>query len=589
MNERPELRRLAAPLVAAVLLLLFLQRFVLVDLFAERCGVALLFAGVTALAIAGTGHFARRMRGGSLALDFAIGYPLFGTLCFLAGLVRVSTVTMLPLLVLCAIGGLFAIRKRGARERTAAAITPLTLFAFTIVAVIFLGGFLAAQAPPSSLDELAYHLAVPHAWVQAGRAIELPLLSHSYFPLGIESADLPLLAMLDPIAAGIASHFVHLLAAIATTILLLRFARRQGGDEQHAWLAVAAVVATPAVALTAGWSLVDWPLLGICAALLLALDADDAPSIAAAVAAGLLTKYTFLPFAFVALLVTRRWRAVWPGLLAGSIFFLRNLVLTGNPVAPFFSKLAPHVAGYRGGLLDYLFDGSFLDETIGVALFVLCLLAGGRLALALLAVAVALFFVAPSSRILLPFLALPALTSVPRLAVRDVARKVTLVLLLIAIALQSWLVAFYVDRTNVFALLSGKLSDDLFLQQARPSFGAVSWLNRALPRDSRTLVVGLNETFWFEREVRGGGNFDSPRISAYLEASSPEALRERLRRDGITHVAVVALPVPTQVDSKAEERQTRLSATAQRTLSMMLDRDAANVSSRDGVTLFTLR
>ncbi|HWS72525.1 MAG TPA: hypothetical protein VN605_10445, partial [Thermoanaerobaculia bacterium] len=194
-----------------------------------------------------------------------------------------------------------------------------------------------------------------------------------------------------------------------------------------------------------------------------------------------------------------------------------------------------------------------------------------------------------SSRILLPFLALPALTSVPRLAVRDLARKATLALLAIAIVLQSWLVAFYIDRTNVFALLSGKLSDDAFLQQARPSFGAITWLNRALPRDSRTLVVGLNETYWFEREVRGGGNFDSPRISAYLAASSPEALRERLRRDGITHVAVVALPVPTRVDSKAEERQTRLTPAAQRTLSMMLDREASNVSSREGVTLFTLR
>ena len=590
MSERPELRRLAAVLAAAVLLLLFMQRFVLVDLFAERCGLALLFAAAQALAITGTGYCARRMRGDSLALDFVVGYPLFGTLCFLVGTIHVSNATMAPLLAIAAIGGLFALRRRGTRARVVAPMTALTMFAFGAVAFVFAGAFLAAQAPPSSLDELAYHLAVPHAWVQAGRAIELPLLSHSYFPLGVESADLPLLAALDPIAAGIASHFVHLLAALATVALLLRLARRfGGGDEEHAWLVVAAIVATPALALTAGWSLVDWPLLGICAALLLACDADDAATIAAATAAGLLTKYTFVPLAGAILLVTRRWRSAWPGLIAGSIFFLRNLVLTGNPVAPFFSKLAPHVAGYRGGLLDYVFDGKFLDETLGVALFALCFLAGGRAALALLALAVALFFVAPSSRILLPFLALPALTAVPRLATRDVARKLTVAALALAIVLQSWLVAFYVDRTNVFALLSGKLSDEAFLQQARPSFAAIEWLNRSLPHNSRTLVVGLNETFWFEREVRGGGNFDSPRISAYLDAPTPEALRERLRRDGITHVAVVALPVAAQSGAKAEERQTRLSATAQKSLSMMLDREAVNVVSRDDATLFTLR
>jgi hypothetical protein len=610
MKTRPELRRLATVLAAAILLLIFVQRFVLVDLFAERCGLALLFAAATALAIAGTGFLARRMRGDSLALDFVVGYPLFGTLCFLVGTLRVATWTMLALLAVFAVVGVVAVRGKlrraglsGDSGRTAQAAQAgapvlhrqptswIAPFSLTVIALVFLGGFLAAQAPPSSLDEVAYHLAVPHAWVQAGRAIELPLLSHSYFPLGIESADLPLLVSLDPIEAGIASHFVHLLAAIATTILLLRFARRYGpGDDgDHAWLAVAAIVATPALALTAGWSLVDWPLLGVCAALLLSLETDDAATIAAAAAAGLLTKYTFIPFLGVALLVTRRWRPVWPGLAAGSIFFLRNLMLTGNPVAPFLSKLAPHVAGYRGGVLDYLFDGSFLDETIGVALFVLCLLAGGRLAYALLAVAVALFFVAPSSRILLPFLAFPALTSVPRLAVRDAARKATLVLLVCAIVLQSWLIAFFVDRTNVFPLLAGKLSDDIFLQQARPSFAAVSWLNHALPRDSRTLLVGVNETYWFEREVRGGGNFDSPRMSAYLTAGTPEALRERLRRDGITHVAIVTVPIPTGIGAKAEERETRLEPAAQRALSMMLDRDAANVASRENVTLFTLR
>jgi len=618
MTRELSFRRVIAVLAAGVLLLLFLQRFVLVDLFSGRCGLALIFAGANALAILGSGFLARRLRGDSLALDFILGYPIYGTLCFLIGAVRVGPWTMLPLMGVAAIAGIQAIRRRrgaaiplrpsgadvttavatadGPAEAQSSVLSPqsspaLRAFALLTMALIFIAGFLAAQAPPASLDEVAYHLAVPHAWALTGRAVELPLISHSYFPMGIESADLPLLVALDPVEAGMASHFVHLLAAIAAAMLLLRFARRQtGGNDDHAWLAVAAIVATPALALTAGWSLVDWPLLGICAALLLALDDDDAATIAPAVAAGLLTKYTFLPFLAVALLFARRRRAVWPGLAAGSIFFLRNLVLTGNPVAPFFSRLAPHVAGYRSGLLDYLFDGSFLDETLGCAILILCILATGRRAYALLAIAIALFFVAPSSRILLPFLALPALAGGPGLAIRGGVRRALVILVSIAIVLQSWLAAFFVDRTNVFALMTGKLSDAEYLAQARPSFPAVIWLNRALPRGSRTLLVGLNETYWFERDVRGGGNFDSPRISGYLTASSPEALRERLRRDGISHVAVVRLPVPTRVEAKAEERQTVLTPSAQRTLSAMLDREATNVTSQgDVVTLFTLR
>ena len=40
-------------------------------------------------------------------------------------------------------------------------------------------------------------------------------------------------------------------------------------------LLTAAIITTPALALTAGWSLVDWPLLGICFAL---LDDEEVPA-----------------------------------------------------------------------------------------------------------------------------------------------------------------------------------------------------------------------------------------------------------------------------------------------------------------------
>src|SRR5437764_252087 len=166
---------------------------------------------------------------------------------------------------------------------------PLVLIA---LALVFLCALIAAQAPPSSLDELAYHLAVPWTWVKEHRAIDLPLISHSYFPLGIESADLPLLTILGQLAGGIASHFLHLGAALAATAMLFRLSRGNA-------LALAAIVTTPALALIAGWSLVDWPLIGICAILVLALDDGDAATISISIAAGLLTKYTFIPFAIV--------------------------------------------------------------------------------------------------------------------------------------------------------------------------------------------------------------------------------------------------------------------------------------------------
>jgi hypothetical protein len=283
-----KVQRIIAIVVALYLLLVLIDRFVLVELLITRAGFALLLAVFEALAIVGVGFAARgalarnwRAEDADLPREFLLGYPIFGALCFLAGTINVSSWSMGALLVICGIGGLYVVVRRFESRLPVlpALAEPLALVA---IAIVFLCALIAAQAPPASLDELAYHLAIPWSWVKEHRAIDLPLISHSYFPLGIESADLPLLAILGQIGGGIASHFLHLGAAIAATAALLRLAR---GNT----LAIAAIVTTPALALVAGWSLTEWPLLGICALLVLALDDADAATVAMAIGAGLLT------------------------------------------------------------------------------------------------------------------------------------------------------------------------------------------------------------------------------------------------------------------------------------------------------------
>ena len=295
----PRLQRILAAVIALYLLLVLLDRFVLVELLVRRVGLSILLAFFEAFAIIGTGFAMRgvlarawRTDEAGLPRDFLLGYPIFGALCFLVGTLNVSPWSMGALLVVCGVGGIYVVvRKFESRSPEIPVLTePLALMA---IAVVFLCALIAAQAPPYSLDELAYHLAVPWTWVMEHRAVDLPLISHSYFPLGIESADLPLLAILGQMGGGIASHFLHLGAALAATAQLFRLARGNA-------LAVAAIVTTPALALIAGWSLVDWPLIGICAALVLALEDHDVATISIAIAAGLLTKYTFIPFAIIA-------------------------------------------------------------------------------------------------------------------------------------------------------------------------------------------------------------------------------------------------------------------------------------------------
>jgi hypothetical protein len=580
----PAWRRWIAIAVAAYLLLVLLDRFVLVELFFRRAGVALGAAIFETFALIGCGHavrclVARRWEWGNLDLtrDLLVGYPIFGTVCFLVGLLNVSAPLMLALLVVAGVWGIYAIVRRFESRPLKLESIPAIPIA---IAAVLVAGIVMAQAPPSSLDELAYHLAVPWTWVKEGRAIALPLLSHSYFPLGIESAELPLLALFGALTGGIASHFLHLGAAIATAVVAWELTERSA-------LATAAILTTPALAITAGWSIVDWPLAGLTLVAFEACTRDDDVRFSAALGAGLLTKYTFIPIAIVLVAVSRRWRAGAIALAIGCVFFLRNAILTGNPFAPFFTALAPHVAHYRGSayLSDYVFDGKFIDESLGASLLALLPLTAGLVPLVFAVLAIMLFFLAPSARILLPFLVVPG-----AVAARNVARSRTVrVLLAIAVAIQLFLVAHFVDRTGVFALLGARQTDEEYLVKARASYVTIESIDALLPPGAVALIVGLNETYWFEHRVRGGGNFDGPRVSAYLEEGTPDALYAKLKRDGITHVAVVSLPPQTTVEKKVEERETALSPAAQRMLAQTLDHYAASVVSRGAATVFTLR
>lgn len=574
-------RFVSALLVALFALLTLADRLVLLELNVRRLAFPIGLALLEAVAITATGMLARR-RASDPALDFVVGYPLFGALCFLVGLLKVSTWTMLPLVIVGAIAWPLARARQespsrpNAETQTSPDSSATRHLGIAATLLVLLCGFVVAQAPPVSLDEVAYHLAVPHTWVIEGRAIELPLLSHSYFPLGIESADLPLFATLGQNGAE-ASHILHLIAAIATIALIVR--------RTSSWLATAAIVTTPALAFTTGWSLVEWPLIGICIALAIALESDDDRTATIATAAGLLTKYTFTPFAILVYAVSRKWRPAMSALAIGALFFVRNLILTGNPAAPFFGAGSPHVSGYRAPYLaDYIFEGTFVDESLGASILGMAFGTTGAIGWAGLALAVALFVLGPSSRILVPWLAVAATGAAALLR-----RRLFAILIVVAVIVQTFFVVWATERSGAFALMSGRVTEQEYVASQRATFPSIVWLNATLPASSRTLVVGHGETFWFTRPVRGGGNFDGERMSQYLAAPTPEALRERLRRDGITHVAVLSATPPTRVESKIEERSPRLSPQAQRMLAQTLDRHAAAVTSRGGDSLFTLR
>ncbi|MCK5799221.1 MAG: hypothetical protein KAI47_18645, partial [Deltaproteobacteria bacterium] len=462
------------------------------------------------------------------------------------------------------------------------------------------------------------------------------------------AADLPLFA-LAPRFAGLASHLLHLVIAVAVCGLLYRWLQRFRLGALGSLVAIAALLSTPALLITAGLSWNDWPLWGLCVALLYALDgpadgktgpgaAPPAPAVAPlalAIAGGLLCKYTFLVYGAVVVGVPLlgRWRDVsWrvallrAGLIGGalgSVFYLRNLLLVGNPLAPFFSASAPLVGKFRGGtvaelLLGYIGSVKLIDESLGVTLVILALSLGlawralpkGMLllprALACAAVGALLITLRPSSRLLVPFLATIALVGAIGLERWLVAaprlRNVFHALLLGLVGLQLLLVGQFVDRLRPLSVLLTPTTDDegYLLRLRRRRYRAVRFFDAALPPGAagaatKTLVLGLNELFSFSHRVRGPGNFDGPRVVRYLSEDAPTArtLSAKLRRDGFTHVAIYWPGLPVQrADSPthgfAAETVTRLPAALATRLRAMLQAHAQPVAKRAYAGLFRL-
>jgi hypothetical protein len=654
-------RAYAALAFLLIVIAVFVQRFVLLPLLVLRLGAGAFASIAIAIAIVGSGGAARLLLAGvsrcaarreSVAADFLVGYPLFGTLAFLVGTIRITPATMM-IPIVCGVAGLVVrqrlaiadsprpeVSSRVSREEAGERGIPTTLSgtdrtidryrepdrllpaaiswpSIAVIVVVVGCGLLAVQTPPATLDELAYHLTIPKSWVAEGRAVDLPLLSHSYFPLAIESADLPLFSLV-PDDAGYASHVLHFLAAVAALVVTWRFLARRASP-LTALAGTAAIASIPALAVTSGWSLTDWPLTGLCVLMSEALAGEetDLAALGVVLAAGTLTKYTFWPIgaaAIAAILISGHpsrdsVRTLACALVAGLVFPIRNLILTADPVAPFLSAHAPNVAGYRDGgsigatFAGYIFDGRFVDEALGITLVGLAFLfivtndwqhrsrrnvfAGGTLVFAAV-----LSLTTPSARILVPYLAVPALfalLSVDGFAAR--LRRSMLAGLMVAAILQTLVIVYFMSTTDPFPLLSGRMSDEQYLTRSRSSYPAIRWTDQQLPEGSQTLVVGLHELYEFDHRVRGGGNFDGDRMSAYLSAPTVDALAQRLRADRFTHVAIFSsslMPETTAV-SKANERLTRLSPQAATSLQGLVARFATPVARSESVALYKLR
>jgi 4-amino-4-deoxy-L-arabinose transferase-like glycosyltransferase len=224
---------------------------------------------------------------------------------------------------------------------------PVTLF--LVVSVLL--SLSLALLPPTSWDGLFYHLTGPRLAIEAG-SLSLPVeVPHFSFPALMEV--LFTYAML--VRGEVAAVLLHALFGLMLAGLVFLMARRLFGLEQG-WTAVLFLLAAPMVLTLSGWAYNDLALAFYAVSALYALlrwrpQSGDWRWLAlSALLAGLAMslKYTSFvaPLVLVGLILW--WQRGRPRLALRSLllfgglallvampWYLRNILVTGNPVHPF--------------------------------------------------------------------------------------------------------------------------------------------------------------------------------------------------------------------------------------------------------------
>ncbi len=212
-----------------------------------------------------------------------------------------------------------------------------------------------ALAPSDVLDwdTLAYHLAVPKLWIEAGRIEYLPTIHHSNFPFVFDSL---FLMVLKPLGEHGAKTFT-LVALILGLLALFGLARRWT-HALGAWTVAFGFASIPVVLWESGSGYIDvghglWAGLGLLAAGEALREQRRERLVLAALMLGFAcaSKYTGLQtlvavcacYGVGALLMRLSFRTALHGVLVvgvigvsmASPWLIRNILNTGNPVYPF--------------------------------------------------------------------------------------------------------------------------------------------------------------------------------------------------------------------------------------------------------------
>jgi hypothetical protein len=219
---------------------------------------------------------------------------------------------------------------------------------------MLLTSLLLALGPPTAWDSLVYQLTGPRMYLEAGglvHDVDLPFL-------GFPQAGSMLFLWGQLLVGPELAQLLHLTFAVLTLVLMTDLAKVLAPGTT--WLTPALILGVPSAAMLMSWAYVEWIVMYAALASFTLLHVKESPGggrriaifkgrealILAGFFAGMAfnVKYTaigvLLGLILVMIFEHRSWRAsgIFLGVVVFSIlpYLLKNAVLTGNPVYPFF-------------------------------------------------------------------------------------------------------------------------------------------------------------------------------------------------------------------------------------------------------------
>ena len=283
-------------------------------------------------------------------------------------------------------------------------------------------------------------------------------------------------------------------------------------------------------------------------------------------------------------------------LIAGAPFYLKNWIMTGNPLYPLFYEIfggrgwSAEQAGYYDtfirslgmgrDLVDYLLlpwnlsfcakmNSPIFDGLIGpVFILVLPFAIGMRkiaieMKIVLVYCLLAFIFWASSAQQirylipLFPFLAIMTSLTISYYRNKKIIFALLSIFIIAGLVFNGYHILRDFKRIGPLGVLTGHEDKDVFLTRMIPSYKILKHVNTQLPEKSYVFTIYMKHlTYLFNRHFYSDSMFESYAIETILNNSkTPEDVRLALKRKGFTHILYDINYVTGDVGTLSEENK----------------------------------